>query len=94
MLIVAARPCNCTWHTENMIVLNAAYGLWRKKIGGEQFFKFFEISYLYEARTVFQFFGWWVLLFLCLSVSAHSVLSDPLHPRDFAGDSRDLPGGF
>jgi hypothetical protein len=31
---------------------------------------------------------------LCLSVSAHSVMGDPLHSRDFAGDSRDLAGGF
>jgi hypothetical protein len=57
LIIVAARAGNCTWHTENMIVLNTAYGLWRKQIGGEQFFKFFEISYLYETRTVFQFFS-------------------------------------
>jgi hypothetical protein len=81
MLIVAARPVNCTWHTENMIVLNTAYGLWRKQIGGEQFFNFFEISYLLETSTVFQFF----LYSPTLSVSAHRVLGHPLHSRDLAG---------
>ena len=53
--MIAARPVNCTWHRENMIVLNTAYGLWRKQIGGEQFLKFLEISYLFETRTEFQF---------------------------------------
>ena len=53
-----------------MIVLNTAYALWRKPIGGEQFFKFFEISYLLETSTVFQFFPYSPTL----SVSAHRVL--------------------